>query len=809
MNTRRWAAVGALLLVALPAVSVMVMVERFNPNRYAPEIIAAVDQATGRQLSLRGPITLQLSLHPVIEASGISLSNPPNFSNPQMLTLKRVEARISLLPLLAHRLNILKLVLVAPDIVLERGHGGLSNWDFATVQPAAAITPDDFHGYQIALQAVEIINGRLSINTPTPTIIALPKLTGTAESPAAPLHISANAILGATPFSISGVVGPIARFSGVGTGPWPLDLTVKLGSATARVHGTLARPRRAQGYNLAVALDIPALEDLTASLPPGLLGALPPVHGITASADIVDQKSIVPAIDDLSIKTGTSDLSALRPGLTLNALDIEMASLNQPLSLSASATLGGTPITLTGNFGPPQALFNPALLPAKTGPQGSFPVTLNAQFGAATGSITGAIATPASLAGAALSLKLAIPDLSALSPAAGTSLPAWKNITAQTTLIDPGGLGLRHAVGLDSLTVSMDNAAFGGDASLYFGPKPRLQLALQFSQVNADALLAAVPPPAMPTNAPPSAIPAPAHATLIPSTPLPLALLKTANADAQISADTLIWRQVTYTALQGHAVLANGLLTISPVTGQLPGGSVTASASVDAREEPATETLTLNAPALALAPMLQAFGLPGGAEGTMQARLSATGSGDTPRAIASSLNGQLGLAMVNGAVDGATLQSLFGGVLKTAALPANQVGAAGPVPVRCMALRIDATNGTGAIRALALDSSQLRLQGGGSVDAGRETLGIILLPQLPMLPNGAGSPVMIGGSFAAPTVEAAPAGSIQANSGDICPAALNLGRFGQPGPAAGAVAKLPASGVPGGPKNLLNGLLGP
>ena len=51
---------------------------------------------------------------------------------------------------------------------------------------------------------------------------------------------------------------------------------------------------------------------------------------------------------------------------------------------------------------------------------------------------------------------------------------------AQTTVIDPGGLGLRNAVGLDGLAVAMDNAAFGGTANLYFGAQPRLRTALNF-----------------------------------------------------------------------------------------------------------------------------------------------------------------------------------------------------------------------------------------------------------------------------------------------------------------------------------------
>ncbi len=820
MRPWRWAAGVILLLAAVPAVAVLIVVEQFNPNRYAPEIISAVDQATGRVLTLHGPITLRLSLNPVIEASDISLSNPPGFADLDLLTLRRVEAQIALLPLLSHHLNILKLRLVSPYMVLEHGRGGLSNWDFTPAQPGAAIMAGDAREYQVALQAVEIKNGLLTIKTISaahPTIIALPNLTGTAASPAAPLHLSANAVLGAMPFSVSGVVGPIARFSGAGAGPWPVDLAVKLGGARATVQGTVDRPRQAQGYDLAVALDIPALEDLTKSLPPGLLGAmpLPPVHGIVASARIADQDATIPAIDDLSIKTGASDLSLLRPGLTLNSLNVETASLDQPISLNASATLGGTPITLTGSFGPLEMLFNPALLPANLPPQGSFPVTVNARFGAATASITGGIATPRTLAGAALSLNLAIPDLSALSPAVGTSLPAWKNITAQTTLIDPGGLGLRNALGLDTLTVTMDNAAFGGDASLYFGPKPKLQLALQFSQLNVDALLAATAQPATSPAAAPGA-PVSTSTAVIPDWPLPLALLKTASADVQISADTLIWKQAAYTALQGHAILANGVLTISPVTGQLPGGGIMLSASVDTTKEPAVETLKLNAPALALAPLLNNFGLPEAAKGTVQARLAATGSGDDLQTIAASLNGQLGLAMVNGAVDGSVLQDMFGKVLQTAGLPADQAGAAGPVPVRCMALRIDAANGVGTIRTLTLDSAPLQIQGSGNINAGKETLGILILPRLPAATDEGGQPVMIGGSFAAPTMALAPAGSPQAvwaNGGDICPAALNLGRLGQPGPAAAEMAHLrpaAASGAatapPGGPKNLLNGM---
>jgi hypothetical protein len=59
--------------------------------------------------------------------------------------------------------------------------------------------------------------------------------------------------------------------------------------------------------------------------------------------------------------------------------------------------------------------------------------------------------------------------------------------------------------------------------------------------------------------------------------------------------------------------------------------------------------------------------------------------------------------------------------------------------------------------------------------------------------------------------QAANAIGIGGSSGDVCPAALALGRLGQPGPAAPPPAA-PAGGIGSavlsGPKNLLNTLLG-
>jgi len=322
--------------------------------------------------------------------------------------------------------------------------------------------------------------------------------------------------------------------------------------------------------------------------------------------------------------------------------------------------------------------------------------------------------------------------------------------------------------------------------------------------------------------------------------------MKPASANILISTDTVVWNGATYTALEGHATLANGILTINPLSGELPGGSVDASASLDSTTQPATETAKLDAPALALSPFLRAFGLPDSAQGTVDVQLLANSSGNSFGAMASNLNGELGLAMVNGTVDGTVMDSLFGAVLGAVGLPEHVVGARGPVAVRCMALRVDATQGIGTIRALTLDSSRLLLQGGGSVDFGNETLGIILRPSLQVAGTEIGVPVEVGGTFLQPTTSVAPFGALKAaaktavglpvdvaqqvfgensiigqaatklglgSGGDVCPAALSLGRLGQAGPAVPPMPRSPATNgiaapILNAPRNLLNSLFG-
>src|SRR5580658_296291 len=131
--------IGGLIVLAVAGIAVLVA--RFDPNRFKPQIIAAVRSATGRELTIGGRIALSLSLQPTLEVSDVGFSNPPGFSRPQMATLHKLELQLALIPLLSKRVQIEQLVLQQPDILLETNAQGQSNWKFGSAGTPGTTPP--------------------------------------------------------------------------------------------------------------------------------------------------------------------------------------------------------------------------------------------------------------------------------------------------------------------------------------------------------------------------------------------------------------------------------------------------------------------------------------------------------------------------------------------------------------------------------------------------------------------------------------------------------------------------------------------
>ena len=110
----RIALAGLAGLIVLAVIAGVVAVLRFDPNSLKPQIIAAVRQATGRELTLNGTVHLKPSLWPTVQLSDAALSNPPGFTGPRMATIQRLDLQLAIPPLLHHEV-------VIDSLVLEEG----------------------------------------------------------------------------------------------------------------------------------------------------------------------------------------------------------------------------------------------------------------------------------------------------------------------------------------------------------------------------------------------------------------------------------------------------------------------------------------------------------------------------------------------------------------------------------------------------------------------------------------------------------------------------------------------------------------
>jgi AsmA protein len=638
------------------------------------------------------------------------------------------------------------------------------------------------------------------------------------------MHLAVDALYNGTAFNLTADTGSLARLQDpAATSAWPLKLALTVGAAKLTADGSMTQPLRGKGYQLAVSGSVPD----AAALTPLLQGVVPPpLHDVSFSAKIADSGGRLPEVSAVTLHIGTSDLSGRIAGLNVEKLDIDAPKSDQRMKIAAAVRLGDLPLTVAGTFGPPTLL----LPDAKPAP---FPVDVTVQAATATASAKGAIADVRALTGVNVVVTAQIPDLSVLSPLAERPLPAIKTVAFQGSLTDADG-GFQHGAALHGITLTSADGNLSGDAAIGLAARPSLTADLKSSRFDLDALQAAIDqvPEAATRTPAPNTEPPPRPAkrrgdALFSNQPIPFALLRSADADLKLNIADLHTGGTDYKAIDAHAVLSNGKLTVDPFAGNVPGGHLSGSLTADAALPSPPVHLVLHAPGLALKPILAATHQPAYATGNLEIYADLSGTGDSPHAIAASLSGSLGLAMAGGTLDNRLMGNLLGKVMDSLNV-LNLVGKGGSSDLRCFGMRMDAQRGIGTIKALALSSSLLTMSGAGTVNLGSETLAMALRPQARIAGTGVVIPLTVSGPIRDPVVKmnelhtaTANAGTVAGaviggatglgivggllgadkllggGSGDVCPAALSAAR-GQAVPeAAPAKAGKPSVSNPG------------
>src|SRR5690242_5753992 len=127
----RWLAGGAVFFV-LVVVALATGLALFDWNKARGWISAKVGEHTGRELVIGELDVHPFSLHPRIEAGGVSFSNAGWAGKTPMVAADRVNFSVSLPALLAGRVVMPDVTLDGAQVLLQRDAGGRRNWALAS-----------------------------------------------------------------------------------------------------------------------------------------------------------------------------------------------------------------------------------------------------------------------------------------------------------------------------------------------------------------------------------------------------------------------------------------------------------------------------------------------------------------------------------------------------------------------------------------------------------------------------------------------------------------------------------------------------
>lgn len=127
----KWILGAIAALVALIIIAMLCIPLFINPNDYKDHITRAVQEKTGRELSIPGDIQLSISpsLQAVFTLGNVNLSSGKDFQDSKFLSSELVDIKLALWPLISSRkLMINSMGLKGVEVNLVRDSSGRTNW---------------------------------------------------------------------------------------------------------------------------------------------------------------------------------------------------------------------------------------------------------------------------------------------------------------------------------------------------------------------------------------------------------------------------------------------------------------------------------------------------------------------------------------------------------------------------------------------------------------------------------------------------------------------------------------------------------
>jgi uncharacterized protein involved in outer membrane biogenesis len=285
---------GVGIVVILVLVAAAVLLATLDWNRFKPFIDTKASDALGRPFAINGDLQVEWRrpegehgwrawipwAH--VTARDIAIGNTDWGRAPQFATLKQVQFRLGVLPLLSHRVVLRQIQLKEPSVNLERLADGRANWEFKredTGEPSA---------WQLDVNEIGFDKGQVGywdetrqadvqvVVDPLGKAVSIANLAGAALAPAQAGQAGQAGQPGEKAYVFGWrakgkykglAVDGEGRIGGMlalqdANNPFPIEVKLALGQTKASVAGTLTDPMKLGALDLRLTLSGASMADL-------------------------------------------------------------------------------------------------------------------------------------------------------------------------------------------------------------------------------------------------------------------------------------------------------------------------------------------------------------------------------------------------------------------------------------------------------------------------------------------------------------------------------------------------------------------
>ena len=303
---------GALAGIILTCFLVIIfVVSTYDYNKFKPMITGIAQKYTGRKLTITGDIKVKLSLSPSFQVNNVSFQNAPWSYYPEMINAKKIEVQLALIPLIKGNINVKRLTLLNPDLMIEVNAAGKTNLEFDLPEKkkvqTAPVKKDEVETALFDFKEVLIKDGKLTVENhqkKPPLVLTIDQGSRKSAKFMGDGDIELRGSFNDIPLNMSGKIGSLSGITDPDVTD-PLDLKGDIDKIKFAISGKIQDPITAKGIDVKFSVkgdDLSEIENIRQK-------PLPIKGPFNFSSHLIAAKPEKIQVFDMLIELGSSKLN--------------------------------------------------------------------------------------------------------------------------------------------------------------------------------------------------------------------------------------------------------------------------------------------------------------------------------------------------------------------------------------------------------------------------------------------------------------------------------------------------------------------